>query len=60
MIREPRKGVGESQGLVADYRSIFGKKPGTIAAAALLVGGGDTGLQATAWFDDIVVNLEFE
>ena len=45
----------QTRDLAADYRRAFGRDPEPVGAVALLVDTDDTGRQATAWYDDIVL-----
>lgn len=47
--------TSEKREVMADYRRAFGEKPGPVSALALMVDTDDTGSEATAWFDDVVV-----
>jgi hypothetical protein len=47
--------VREARDFVADYRRAFGEDPDAVAAIALMVDTDDTGSQATAWYDDVVI-----
>jgi hypothetical protein len=45
----------EHRDVLQDYRAYFGGPPSRISAVALLVDTDNTGLSATAWFDDLDV-----
>ena len=45
----------EKRDFAADYRRAFGAEPGPVGAIAVMVDTDDTGLRATAWYDDIVI-----
>ncbi len=49
--------ISETRDIVADYRRAFAKGPTEIAAVAFMVDTDDTGIEATAWFDDLVLDL---
>lgn len=51
------KWVAEERDFVEDFRSIFGKEPGTLSAVAIMVDTDDTSTSATAWFDTIRISL---
>lgn len=52
------KWVGEERDFVEDYRRAFGQAPQMIAAVAIVVDTDDTDSEATAWFDDVVIEVE--
>lgn len=52
--RRAGRWVSEERDVVADYRTIFDRSPKMVAAVALMVDTDNTGLEAVAWFDDIV------
>ncbi len=52
--------IREQRDVVADYREAFGEAPATIAAVALMIDTDDTQSRATAWFDDMVLELQRE
>ncbi|NIT86313.1 MAG: DUF3047 domain-containing protein [Gemmatimonadetes bacterium] len=47
--------ISEERKVMADYRRAFGQEPDPVSALALMVDTDDTGSEATAWFDDVVV-----
>ncbi len=49
--------IREQRDVVEDYREAFGEAPATIAAVALMIDTDDTRSRATAWFDDMVLEL---
>ncbi|MFQ6114936.1 MAG: DUF3047 domain-containing protein [bacterium] len=55
-----RKGkwIAEERDFITDYKKIFGKAPEMISAVAIMVDTDNTGQKATAWFDDIVLELD--
>lgn len=55
--RKAGKWVSEERSLVADYERIFGDIPEMISAVAVMVDTDNTQSQATAWFDDISLQL---
>ena len=50
--------VSEERDFVEDYRRAFGQAPQMVAAVAIVVDTDNTHSEATAWFDDIVVEVE--
>ncbi|MFQ5865132.1 MAG: DUF3047 domain-containing protein [bacterium] len=54
-----RKGewITEARNVVSDYIKIFRKAPEMICAVAIMVDTDNTGQTATAWFDDIILEL---
>ena len=49
--------ISEERDIVADYRQYFGKSPKKVSAFAVMVDTDQTGARATAWFDDLVLEL---
>ena len=49
--------ICEQRDIVADYRQYFGKSPKKVSAFAVMVDTDQTGARATAWFDDLVLEL---
>lgn len=45
--------VTEERDVAADYELAFGEPPGRVSGVAVMADTDDTGLRATAWFDDI-------
>lgn len=52
-----RQWVQEKRDLLADYRDFFRSEPEMISALAIMVDTDDTLTRATAWFDDIKLDL---
>jgi hypothetical protein len=56
-VNSGSEGLGEWQELqrdvLADYRRLFGRKPGRVDAVAIMTDTDNTGQQATAWYGDI-------
>ena len=49
--------ICEQRDIVADYRQYFGKSPKKVSAFAVMVDTDQTAARATAWFDDLVLEL---
>lgn len=47
--------VAEQRDIVADYRRAFGEDPPRIGAIAIMTDTDDTGMPATGWYDDLVL-----
>ena len=56
-VNSGSEGLGEWQELqrdvLADYRRLFGRKPGRVDAVAIMTDTDNTSQQATAWYGDI-------
>ena len=48
--------VEETRDILADYRAFFGEAPSRISAVAVLVDTDNTGVEAEAWFADLVLD----
>ena len=48
--------VAEERDFIADYKSYFGVSPQMLSAVAVMTDTDDSGLEATAWFDDITLD----
>ncbi len=49
--------ITEERDFIADYRKYFGEAPEMVSAVAIMIDTDNTGLNATAWFDDIILEL---
>ncbi|MFQ5605707.1 MAG: DUF3047 domain-containing protein [bacterium] len=52
------KWVAEKRNVLADYTKLFGKAPEMITAVAIMVDTDNSHQRATAWFDDIVLEVQ--
>ncbi len=55
--KQKRKWITEERNFISDYVKIFRDTPEMISAVAIMVDTDNTGQKATAWFDDIVLQL---
>ena len=55
--KEAGKWVSEERNFVKDYEQVFGVSPEMISAAAIMVDTDNTQSSATAWFDDVVLEV---
>lgn len=51
------KWISEGRNFVADYLKVFGTAPEMVSAVAIMVDTDNTLSRATAWFDDIILEL---
>ncbi len=47
--------IQEERDYIEDYKQCFDRSPKELSAAAIMVDTDDTGAQATAWFDDLML-----
>jgi Protein of unknown function (DUF3047) len=50
--------IQEQREYIEDYKTCFERSPEELSAAAIMVDTDDTGTQATAWFDDLILITE--